>query len=136
GEVLVMDWGLAKVLASRRHPPSECEKTSVEQTRSLVQVSRTDSASDTREGDVLGTPAYMPPEQALGEVDRLDERCDVFALGAMLCEVLTGQPPYTGPDGTAILRKARHAELEEALGRLDGCGADAELIALAKRCLT
>ena len=55
----------------------------------------------------MGTPAYMPPEQALGEIDRLDERCDVFSLGAILCEVLTGQPPYLGADGQATLRKAR-----------------------------
>ena len=55
-------------------------------------------ASETQEGDVLGTPAYMPPEQALGLISRLDQRTDVFSLGAILCEVLTGRPPYVGAD--------------------------------------
>ena len=50
----------------------------------------------------MGTPAYMAPEQARGEVDRLDERTDVFALGAILCEILTGRPAYTGPTSFAI----------------------------------
>src|SRR5262249_19489471 len=72
---------------------------------------------------------------ALGEVDRLDRRCDVFGLGALLCEVLTGQPPYVGPDKEAVRRKAARADLADAFARLDRCGADAELVALARRCL-
>jgi serine/threonine-protein kinase len=47
----------------------------------------------TQAGQVMGTPAYMPPEQARGQIDALDERSDVFGLGAILCEILTGQPP-------------------------------------------
>ncbi|MBI1913784.1 MAG: tetratricopeptide repeat protein [Planctomycetes bacterium] len=85
---------------------------------------------------MLGTPAYMPPEQALGEVNRLDTRCDVFSLGAILCEVLTGRPPYVAADRIAVLRQARRAELAEALERLDACEADEELIGLARRCLS
>ncbi len=78
-------------------------------------------------GSVLGTPAYMPPEQALGEIDRLDERSDVFGLGAILCEILTGAPPYTGDNHTEDFRKASRAKLEECLARLAAPTIDAEL---------
>ena len=81
----------------------------------------------------MGTPSYMAPEQARGEVDRLDERCDVFALGSILCEILTGEPAFTGRSSGEIQRKASRGELKDAVDRLDACGADAELIALAKR---
>jgi tetratricopeptide (TPR) repeat protein len=132
GEVQVMDWGLAKVLASGEGAPRPPLAGP-----SVVKVSRADSGNaETQEGDVLGTPAYMPPEQALGEVNRLDPRCDVFSLGAILCEVLTGRPPYIGADRIAVLRQARRAELGEALERLDACEADEELVGLARRCLS
>src|SRR5262249_49812402 len=96
GEVQVMDWGLAKVLnaapASAEEQPIQRE--TVATTVSVVKVARGDSGgAETQEGDVLGTPAYMPPEQALGEINRLDQRADVFSLGAILCEILTGKPP-------------------------------------------
>ena len=83
----------------------------------------------------MGTPAYMPPEQALGEVDRLDERSDVFGLGAILCEFLTGTPPYVGGNGTEVYRMASRGKLDDALTRLDACGADGELLTLARECL-
>src|SRR5207237_2422817 len=104
GEVQVMDWGLAKVLASRERQRPERPAATLP---SVVKVSRAErDSAETQEGDVLGTPAYMPPEQALGEISRLDRRCDVFSLGAILCELLTGQPPYAGLDRLALLRQA------------------------------
>src|SRR5262249_48005429 len=89
----------------------------------------------TQAGAVMGTPAYMAPEQARGKVDQLDERCDVFGLGAVLCVILTGQPPYTGAGGQELLGKAQRADLGEALARRDGCGASPELLWLAEACL-
>jgi serine/threonine-protein kinase len=138
GEVQVMDWGLAKVLA--RPGPHAVEGageglTAIQTRRSTGSDAPGSAGTQTQAGSLLGTPAYMAPEQALGEVDRLDERCDVFGLGAILCEVLTGKPPYDGADSDQVLRQAMRADLADALARLDGCGADAELIDLTRRCL-
>jgi serine/threonine-protein kinase len=136
GEVQVMDWGLAKQLASEP-PPSEPRPSGSgpDEVGSLT-VGALKDKGQTHPGDVLGTFAYMPPEQARGEIDRLDEHCDVFSLGALLCQVLTGRPPYTGTDKASLWEKAQCADLAEAFAGLDGCGADAELTGLAKRCLS
>lgn len=145
GEVQVMDWGLAKVLPAGG-VADEKKAHTLKQGQSIIQTLRSQVGSDvppmfgsagsrTQMGSVMGTPAYMPPEQALGEVDRLDERSDVFGLGAILCEILTGQPPYVGTDGTAVFRQALRGKLDDAFTRLAACGADADLIALARHCL-
>jgi hypothetical protein len=130
GEVQVMDWGLAKVLADRPEAEGPAE---AEDERTEVRTPH-DADSATQAGSVLGTPAFMPPEQAGGEVDKVDERADVFGLGAVLCTVLTGQPPYTGPT-TAVRLLSIRGETSDAFARLDACGADPELVALCKRCL-
>jgi serine/threonine-protein kinase len=120
GEVQLMDWGLAKRTAA----PADAGPAGT----------ATDPAL-TGGGRALGTPAYMAPEQARGEAARLDERCDVFGLGALLCEILTGHPPYAGLGGAPVHEQARRAELTEAWARLDGCGADDDLVQLARSCL-
>jgi serine/threonine protein kinase len=89
----------------------------------------------TEAGSLLGTPAYMPPEQANGDAANLDRCADVFGLGAILCEILTGKPPYVGRSSEEVRRKACNGDLADATARLDACGADAELIALTKICL-
>jgi serine/threonine-protein kinase len=133
GEVQVMDWGLAKVLgapeASRgRQPPEEAA--------SALRTVRTEQTGASSEaGSVLGTPAYMAPEQARGEIDRLDERCDVFGLGAILCEILTGLPPYVATSGWQVYPKAVAADLTDAFARLEASGADLDLLRLARTCL-
>jgi len=134
GEVQVMDWGLAKVLDT---PSCEAESSSVPR----VAPGGTRIRTDPQEGPGLasqhgwGTLEYMPPEQANGEVNRLDTRCDVFALGAILCKILTGQPPYVGRNAEVLRLQAITAELTGAFARLDACGAEAELIQLARHCL-
>jgi serine/threonine-protein kinase len=131
GEVQVMDWGLAKELsrAAPGVPPGE-------PTENVETVGRVEErAGLSRAGAALGTPAYMPPEQAAGEWDIVDERADVFALGAVLYQVLTGRPPYHGVSRDDLLRRARRGDLAEALGRLERCGADAALVNLCRDCL-
>ena len=71
--------------------------------------------TDTEAGALLGTPAYMPPEQANGDIAHLDRRADVFGLGAILCEILTGKPPYVGRSSKEVRRKATNADLADAL---------------------
>ncbi len=150
GEVQVMDWGLAKVLKVGGLA-DEKRARDTKLGHSLIQTVRSDSnspqasvgtkksigsaAAETQAGSVMGTPAYMPPEQALGEVDRLDERCDVFGLGAILCEILTGTPPYVADDTQELFRQAARGKLDECNARLDACDADRQLIELAKQCL-
>jgi WD40 repeat protein/tetratricopeptide (TPR) repeat protein len=129
GEVQVMDWGLAK----KRQPADNGQGVVALDAAAPNGVDELFDLSQA--GDVLGTYGYMAPEQARGEVAALDERCDVFALGAMLCVMLTGQPPFVGSSKADILRQAEAGELAGALARLEGSGADAELIAIAKHCL-
>jgi serine/threonine-protein kinase len=124
GEVQVMDWGLAKVLGPAEGR-TDCQS-----------VPQAHGEGETRAGSIVGTPAYMPPEQARGDTPLLDERCDVFGLGAILCEMLTGSPPYTNPSRQLVFRQAEQGKLDDAFRRLDACGADGDLVRLAKHCLS
>jgi serine/threonine-protein kinase len=131
GEVQVMDWGLARVLSSSQL--ADPEQTTA---ASLIRIARSGS---TAEGEgrtgVVGTPAYMSPEQARGNIDQVDERADVFGLGGILCVILTGKPPYAGGNMDEVMRKGMAADLGEVLSRLECCGAETELVALARACL-
>src|SRR5262249_31183676 len=132
GEVQVMDWGLARVLACGGRPVGQAFQPD----RAECQAGKPDPNDApgppelTAARTALGTPAYRAREQARGEIARLDERCDVFGLGAMLCQILTGQPPYTGVETLLVLDRARRGDLGDAHARLDHCGADAELVQL------
>lgn len=150
GEVQVMDWGLAKVL-SNGGVADERRGRDAQLGHSLIQTIRTPRdpsqasvgtrssfgsvGSETHVGSVMGTPAYMPPEQALGELDRLDERCDVFGLGAILSEILTGAPAYVAEDSQETFRMATRGQLDDCFLRLDASDADTTLIELTKECL-
>jgi tetratricopeptide (TPR) repeat protein len=132
GEVQVMDWGLAKVLGARPGERTDPEET----TAGTAVVSLRDSDDlFTQAGSVLGTPAFMPPEQAAGAVGTIDRRSDVFGLGAVLAVVLTGRPPFVAETSESARVKAAQGDVGECFAQLDACGADPDLVALCKRCL-
>ncbi|MBA4065820.1 MAG: hypothetical protein C0501_19295 [Isosphaera sp.] len=134
GEVQVMDWGLAKALASRERQRPEGP---ADVTAPATEVGSTrDEGDETQAGAILGTPAYMPPEQAIGAVDQIDARSDVFALGGILCAILTRHPPYLGADAESTRQLAARGKLDDAKARLAGCGADPDLVDLCERCLS
>jgi serine/threonine protein kinase/formylglycine-generating enzyme required for sulfatase activity len=100
GQVLVVDWGLARVLDQNDQDDFD------DITANRVVTQRTkDASKETQVGSVAGTPAYMPIEQAKGERGRQGPHTDVYSLGACLYEILSGEPPYLGPDPDDILRQ-------------------------------
>jgi serine/threonine protein kinase len=102
GETHVVDWGLAKPLG-RVEPPSDAGE------RALMPSSAS-SGAETQPGSVLGTPAYMLPEQAAGAMDQLGPRSDVYSLGATLYAILTGRAPIEGKDQADVLDRTRRGD--------------------------
>ncbi len=138
GEVQVVDWGLAKVLHRGGVADEKRVQASIHTVIETVRSAPGSTGSDSIAGSVMGTPAYMSPEQAGGEVEKLDERADVFSLGAILCEVLTGHPPYEegqGPADEPIVVQAAHAMLDPARARIEACDVDPALKRLCLGCL-
>ncbi len=100
GETVVLDWGLAKSLQDDTERPDNFAET-----LRAFRMSSSVEATQTTYGQVLGTPVYMPPEQAKGDLDQIDERSDVYSLGAVLYEILTGKGPYERGKPKAVLQK-------------------------------
>ena len=99
----MVDWGLAKPLG-RVEPGADSGE------RTLDARPRPAAVAETLPGSALGTPAYMSPEQAAGDLDRLGPRSDVYSLGATLYCLLTGKPPFEGDDVGAMLRAVQQGE--------------------------
>jgi len=100
GETVVLDWGLAKSTDKYDvHADGLAETIVALRTGDPAQIQKT------LYGHALGTPSYMPPEQAKGQLDAVGERSDVYSLGAVLYEILTGKPPYEGTSAQDIIRK-------------------------------
>jgi eukaryotic-like serine/threonine-protein kinase len=135
GEVQVMDWGIAKVLDRAAPVPPPAQSGRTDPPTEIRTERLADPGQATRAGSVMGTYPYMAPEQARGQADCLDERADVFGLGAILCEVLTGNPPYVAPTPDEVRVLALVGDQAAARARLDRCGADIELLDLVRTCL-
>jgi serine/threonine protein kinase len=95
GEVLVLDWGLAKLVEPAAPSPAALLPRGDARREAPAEPALADAPTRTQRGTVLGTPGYMAPEQARGDVDRLDQRADVYALGTMLRSLLEARaaPP-------------------------------------------
>ncbi len=102
GETLVVDWGVAKPMG-RVEPGTESGER-------LLMPSSASGSSETLPGSTLGTPAYMSPEQAEGQLDRQGPWSDVYSLGATLYCLLTGRPPFEGDGVVGVLRAVQKGE--------------------------
>ncbi len=128
-EVQVMDWGLAKEIKSSSIPKDLAGNLSISQQCEF-------NCSETLIGSIFGTIAYMPPEQARGEIENIDKRSDVFALGGVLTAILTGLPVYLGNNTEELLLLAKQGRVDPATMRVQKSGACKRLKRLAIDCIS
>ncbi len=119
GQTVVIDWGLAKELGA----PADARESQAYREREVPE--------QTVSGSVVGTPAYMPPEQARG--DTVDQRADVYAIGALLYKVLCGHAPYVGDTSDAILEQVKTRPPLPIQDR--EAGAPRELVAIVEKAM-
>ncbi|MBM3965805.1 MAG: PAS domain S-box protein [Planctomycetes bacterium] len=132
GTATVLEWGLAKVLGTESETSDESYEARFASS-DLPNMDRSNDAFHTLHGTVMGTPYYLAPEQARGEV--VDFRADVFSLGGILCHLLTGSPPFQGGKLFEVYQKSVAGDISHAFEQLDRCGAPIPIVQLAKRCL-
>jgi serine/threonine protein kinase len=106
GEVIVLDWGLAKCLEQ-----AEADDDPDDASSDAEAVPAAAAAGQTLMGQVLGTPAYMAPEQAQGRLDLIGPCTDIFGAGAILYEVLAGRPPFAGATTVDVLQRAQQGDI-------------------------
>jgi len=126
GEVLIMDWGLAKLIG-------DDEDSSAVRSDRLPQ---SQDAYETMHGTAVGTPAYMSPEQAKGDIAGLDSRCDIYSLGVMLYEMLAAVSPYERGDVQRVLRQCSEGSWTRLDRRKLGCIIPRPLMAIVHRALS
>jgi len=110
GQVYMMDWGIARVMPPRPEDPPDAslrgQPGAQRRVRDILPLATPNT------NVVMGTPAYMSPEQARGDQSKIDARSDIFSLGAMLFEILTGHPPYQGRNAVQILLQAEDCKVK------------------------
>jgi len=125
GETVVLDWGLAKIHG--------VEDPRGQEMATQMQQLQGERASQTLAGWAVGTPSYMSPEQADGLIDQIDERSDVWGLGAVLYEILTGRPPFVGSNPYHVVAQVRTEPLDPVRSQCPQ--APPELVAVAEKAL-
>ena len=123
GEVAVIDWGIAKVRGIQHDDAALSAALDEVRSGDLTQM-----------GQVLGTPSHMAPEQARGDIDGVDGRTDVFALGSLLYHILAGRPPYKEDSALKTILKAHEAEFDDL--RTLAPTTDPALLAIVERAMS
>lgn len=106
GETVVLDWGLAK-----RRDVKDVNEEDIAESLRFLEMDDTESLEKTSYGRALGTPQYMSPEQAEGRIEAIDERSDIYSLGAVLYEILTGATPFSGKNTRDVLSQVIQSDI-------------------------
>ncbi|MCC6464986.1 MAG: protein kinase [Planctomycetes bacterium] len=127
GEVQLMDWGVAKIVGREYRPDGDSK---------IVLTDRLDGgATHTMVGAIIGTPSYMAPEQARGDVENIGPAADLFSLGVILYEMLALRSPWTGKTSDEVLQQVRELEPQKPSERNPSATIPAELERLCMKCL-
>ena len=124
-EVYVMDWGIAKTMA--------VDKEMFDDQTMRVGHKKIDESDRTQQGQVLGTPAYMSPEQAGGAYDVLDHRSDLYSLGLILHELVTFHRAINGKDMDELMSKAKRGAIDKPPAYGKEADEQEQLLAIVKK---